>query len=169
MPPRRQVTFVNAVNNRRLFERNFLASPCLDQHQDCELLVQEGFGSAAKAYNDAIDRAMHDLIVFCHQDILLPQSWLCELQSALQELEREDPQWGVLGTYGVTQDGRAWGRVYSSGLGVIGETPPRPVAVQTLDEIVLILRKSSGLRFDESLPHFIFTGLIFACARQRKG
>jgi len=32
------------------------------------------------------------------------------------------------------------------------------VTVQTLDEIVLIFRRDSGLSFDETLPHFHFYG-----------
>jgi hypothetical protein len=152
------ITFVIAVNNRKLFEHNFLASPCLPGLENHEILIQEGFRSAAKAYNDAIDRAANDLIVFCHQDILLPKPWISQLEEALRQLDVQDPNWGVLGTYGKTRDGRGWGHVYSSGRGVIGEALPRPVAVQTLDEIVLILRKSSSLRFDDSLPHFHFYG-----------
>jgi hypothetical protein len=171
MSTRNPITFVIAVNNKTLFEHNFLASPCLGQLQGQEILVQENFSSAAKAYNDAIDRATNDLIVFCHQDIVLPDAWPSQLQRALDDLAVADPQWGVLGSYGKTQDGRGWGYVYSSGRDVIGEPLHRPVAVQTLDEIVLILRKSSGLRFDDSLPHFHFYGAdicLRAAKRRRK-
>jgi glycosyltransferase involved in cell wall biosynthesis len=167
MSAKNKTTFVIAVNNRELFKYNFLASPCLGQRQDCQILAQENFGSAAKAYNDAIDRADNDLIVFCHQDIVLPELWLSQLNSAVRYLEIHDPKWGVLGSYGKTQDGRGWGHVYSSGRDVIGEPLERPVAVQTLDEIVLILRKSSGLRFDDSLPHFHFYGTDI-CLRAAK-
>ncbi len=163
------VTFVVAVNNRELFERNFLASPCLGQSHDHQILIQENFSSAAKAYNDAIDRAANDLIVFCHQDIVLPEAWLFQLQRALDDLAVADPKWGVLGSYGKTQDGRGWGHVYSSGREAIGEPLPRPVAVQTLDEIVLILRKSSGLRFDDSLPHFHFYGTDICLRAAERG
>jgi glycosyltransferase involved in cell wall biosynthesis len=161
------ITFVIAVNNREVFERNFLASPCLERSCDKQILVQENFSSAAKAYNDAIDRADNDLIVFCHQDIILPESWLSELNGALDDLAIADPNWGVLGSYGKTQDGRGWGCVYSSGRDVIGRPMQHPVEVQTLDEIVLILRKSSGLRFDDALPHFHFYGTDI-CLRAAK-
>lgn len=152
------ITFVIAVNDRELFRRNFLASPCLVQPHPHEILVQEGFSSASTAYNNAIDHARNDLIVFCHQDILLPENWLVQLEEALDYLQTEDPHWGVLGSCGATQDGRGWGHVYSSGRDVIGEPFERPVPVQTLDEIVLVLRRSTGLRFDDALPHFHFYG-----------
>ena len=152
------ITFVVSVNNCEVFESNFLASPCLRGPNDHQILVQEHFDSAAKAYNDAIERSANDLIVFCHQDIFLPEPWISQLGEALDRLEAEDPRWGVLGCYGVTSDHGGHGYVYSSGLGTMGEPFERPAPVQTLDEIVLILRKSSGLRFDERLPHFHFYG-----------
>jgi glycosyltransferase involved in cell wall biosynthesis len=156
-----------AVNNREVFENNFLASPCLRGPCDHQILVQENFNSAAKAYNDAIEKSSNDLIVFCHQDILLPENWLLQLDRALNYLQAADPTWGVLGSYGKTQDGRGWGHVYSSGRNVIGEPLKQPVPVQTLDEIVLILRKSSDLRFDDHLPHFHFYGADI-CLRAAK-
>jgi glycosyltransferase involved in cell wall biosynthesis len=167
MSTRNPITFVIAVNSRKVFEDNFLASPCLARSKGYQILVQENFSSAAKAYNEAIDRASNDLIVFCHQDIILPELWLSQLQHALDSLALSDPNWGVLGSYGKTQDGQGWGHVYSSGRDVIGEPLQFPVAVQTLDEIVLILRKSSGLRFDDSLPHFHFYGADI-CLRAAK-
>jgi hypothetical protein len=161
------ITFVIAVNNKRIFEANFLASPCLRELQNYDILVQENFSSAANAYNDAIERANTDLLVFCHQDIVLPDNWPSDLQSALDELTILDPSWGVLGSYGKTQDGRGWGHVYSSGRDTIGAPFHQPVAVQTLDEIVLIIKKSSGLRFDNGLPHFHFYGADI-CLRAAK-
>ena len=43
------------------------------------------------------------------------------------------------------------------------------MAVQTLDEIVLILKKSSGLRFDDSLPHFHFYGTDICLRAAQRG
>ena len=100
--PTSRITFVVAVNDRGLFERNFLASPCLTKLQHHQILVQENFNSAAKAYNDAIEHSWHDLLVFCHQDVILPKSWPSELERALNHLEAADPNWGVLGCSGTT-------------------------------------------------------------------
>jgi hypothetical protein len=161
------ITFVIAVNNREVFEQNFLASPCLKLSLDHQILIQENFTSAAEAYNDAIDRSANDLIVFCHQDVILPNVWLSQLQRSVEDLSTSDPKWGVLGSYGNTQNGSGWGHVYSSGEGTIGDPLERPAVVQTLDEIVLILRRSSGLRFDNSLPHFHFYGTDI-CLRAAK-
>jgi hypothetical protein len=153
-----KITFVVAVNNRSVFEGNFLQSPCVQATQNCEIIAQEGFPSAATAYNAAIDRASNDLVVFCHQDIFLPESWISDLQIAVEHLEVQDPTWGVLGTYGETLNDQGRGYIYSSGRSLLGRPLPHPVEVQTLDEIVLIVRKSSGLRFDDRLPHFHLYG-----------
>jgi len=151
------ITFVLAVNKRDVLNANFFASPCLQAPHLYQILLQEGFGSAALAYNDAIDKSINDLIVFCHQDMFFPSSWVAELQSAVQYLESSGRRWGVLGCSGVTQDRRWVGHVYSTGVGFIG-SPSVPQEVQTLDEIVLVIRKSSGLRFDEALSHFHLYG-----------
>src|ERR1700726_1969951 len=100
MADTKSITFVIAVNNKHVFESNFLASPCLNGAHSHQIIVQEGFSSASKAYNEAIDRSTNDVIVFAHQDILFPEPWLTDLQRALNSLETSDPQWGVLGCYG---------------------------------------------------------------------
>jgi hypothetical protein len=157
MPLLAPITFVTASNNKEILDRNFLVSPCFhaDDHQ---ILVQEGFRSAALAYNDAIGRSQNDLMVFAHQDVIFPSGWLSDLRKSLAWLEREDRGWGVLGLYGDTQDGQSRGRIYWPGRGMFGQPLTHPARVQTLDEIVLIVRKSSGLRFDRLLPHFHFYG-----------
>src|ERR1700693_1987023 len=100
--PTTSITFVAAANNHDILQNNFLASPCLQQPHIHQVLIQEGFSSAATAYNDAIDRSANDLIVFAHQDILFATAWIDNLQRALNELENTDPNWGVLGCYGET-------------------------------------------------------------------
>jgi hypothetical protein len=166
----RPITFVVATNNRQMLETNFLASPCLRQPHPHQLLLQEGFYSAAKAYNDAIDRIVgNEVMVFVHQDILLPETWPFQLQRALEWLELEDPNWGVLGCYGETRDDGGLGYVYSTGWGMVGKPLERPEAVQTLDEIILILKKTSDLRFDDTLPHFHMYGADICMAAATRG
>ena len=65
-------------------------------------------------------------------------------------------------------DDRGRGHVFSSGL-MLGASFDRPAAVQTLDEIVLIIRKSTQLRFDERLPHFHFYGAEICMAAAKAG
>jgi hypothetical protein len=168
IPSERHITFVvPTYGSDEVLKSNFLASPCLSGAHGHQILVQRDYPSAAKAYNKAIDRAENDLMVFAHQDMIFPESWLAELDKALAYLEETDSAWGVLGCYGVAYDGVAHGRIYQQGLGLIGRSFDCPQPIQTLDEIVLILRKSSGLRFDEQLPHFHLFGTDI-CLRAAK-
>lgn len=163
------ITFVVPVNDQGVYEKNFLASPIFSQSYGHKILDQRNFQSAAKAYNNAINKTANDLMVFVHQDVWLPENWLNDLKSALKLLEDKDPLWGVIGCYGATRNNESFGHLYSSGLGrVLGASFKNPKPVQTLDEVVLILRKSSGLRFDESLPHFHLYGTDICMAAANK-
>jgi glycosyltransferase involved in cell wall biosynthesis len=162
------LTFVVPVNDRAILEKNLLLSPGLKRPDGPRLLVQEGFRSAAAAYNNAIDKATNDFVIFVHQDVYLPESWLSDLQIALGFMDQIDPAWGVLGCWGITERGQARGFLYTTDQGVIGDSFKEPVPVQTLDEVVLVLRRSSGLRFDMGLQgwHFYGTDICMTAASQ---
>lgn len=131
--------------------------------------MQENFPSASLAFNDAIRRSRNELIVFVHQDVILPANWPAQLARAIEHLDRSDPNWGVLGCWGVTQDANFCGHIHSNGLGTLGRAFEEPVPVQTLDEIVLILRKSGGPAFDDKLPHFHLHGSDICLEAARQG
>ena len=58
---------------------------------------------------------------------------------------------------------------YSTGLGVLGGNFADPIRVRTLDEIVLITRKSTGLVFDDTLPDFHFYGTDICLRSELQG
>jgi hypothetical protein len=163
------VTFVTSVNNKAILENNFLISPCFRAGHPHQILMQENFPSAAKAYNDALGRSEHDVVVFAHQDMIFPSTWLGQLQEAIDFLARSDPNWGVLGVFGINNAGENVGYIYSTGQGRIGAALASPQPVQTLDEIVLVIRKSSGLKFDEKMPHFHFYGAEICLSARSRG
>lgn len=153
------ITFAVATyGSREILANNLLASPCFENGHPHQILIEQDSGSAAEAYNRAIDEASNDLIVFVHNDVILPRGWTEQLQSALEHLEAVDPEWGVLGCFGVTSIGEHRGYLFSPGPGILGAPFQTPQPVRVLDEIVLILRKSSGLRFDATLPSFHLYG-----------
>jgi Glycosyltransferase like family len=163
-------SIVVAVNNHQVLQNNLLRSPSLANGSSThQIIVEEGFSAAGAAYNSGLDAALNDIVIFIHQDVYLPDGWMQQLTESIRTLEAAGQKWGVLGCFGVTKDHRdGLGQVYSTGLGLIGKPVAVPTPVDTLDEIVLIFRNSSGLRFDPEVPNFHMYGAdICLEARQR--
>jgi hypothetical protein len=147
---------IAAVNDDAVFSSNLGRSPDLP---DYKVYPMRGHASASAAYNAAIDSTDEGIMVFLHQDIYLPAGWIETVAARIEAIEATDPNWGVLGVLGVDLAGRVVGETYSSGLRkVVGQRLEQPVEVQSLDEIVLIVRRASGIRFDSELPGFHLYG-----------
>lgn len=152
-------TIAVAVNDMQVLRKNLYLSPGISNDGRNQILIKQGFRSASRAYNSAIDEAENDIIVFVHQDVYLPETWFSDLRRCLSYFKEEQINWGVLGCFGSKKSAEGGlGRVYTTGLGLHGRRIVNPEPVETLDEIILIIRKSSGLRFDPSLPHFHLYG-----------
>jgi hypothetical protein len=161
-------TLIAATNNEQILKSCLLGSG--EASKAKEVLLQNGFSSAASAYNAALDQAQTDILVFAHQDVFLPPGWADQLQQAVEWFARNDPHWAVAGVWGVTESGARHGCVYCTGLQKkLGSEFTRPIQIRTLDELLLIVRKSSGLRFDEGLSGFHMYGTDICLAAQRQG
>lgn len=162
-------SLVSAVNDDAVLETCLRASPELGG-PEFEVLEQRGYASAASAYNAALERAVGEVVIFSHQDVYFPEGWVAQLETALRWLAKHDPEWGVLGVYGVAADGRPAGWTYSTGLGrVLGGPFPEPQPVRTLDEVVLMVRRASGLKFDEGVEGFHMYGTDVCLEAERRG
>ena len=162
-------TVVVAVNDSTVLQRNLFLSPGV-KHDNVQLLIKRDCPSAALAYNAAIDESKNDIIIFVHQDVYFPDGWFASFQQSLSYLEKEQINWGVLGCFGSARNRPGGvGLVCTNGMGVHGNQIQHPEPVETLDEIVLIIRKSSGLRFDPSLPHFHLYGTDICMLAKEKG
>jgi hypothetical protein len=160
--------FVTASNNEEVLRSCLLASP--DLHAGVELSIQRGAASAGSAYNRGIKATQSEVMVFAHQDVFLPEGWMAHLGRALDRLEKEDPNWGVLGIFGVDGGAVTHGHLYSAGLrSVLGKPLAKPVQIETADEVLLILRRASGLVFDESLPGFHLYGADICLQADARG
>lgn len=161
-------SLIAAVNDQQLLEKCLLGSPVTTP--PAERIWQRGYSSAAKAYNAAIDQATTDVLVFAHQDVFLPPDWTERVQAALTWFAANDPDWAVAGIWGVGNSGARHGHVYCTGLKqTLGRKFEEPKEVRTVDELLFIVRKSSGIRFDESLPGYHMYGTDICLEAQRRG
>ncbi|MDO8882613.1 MAG: hypothetical protein U0934_07870 [Pseudotabrizicola sp.] len=161
-------SFVCASNSDAVLSANLAASPILAE--GLSLHVERGAASASTAYNRAIDATDADVIVFAHHDVYLPKGWDRLLTARLAELTRIDPNWAVAGAYGVAGDYNQFGPVWTSSLGqIIGRVPLQPESVNSLDEMLIVLRRASGLRFDDEQPGWHMYGTDIVCRARAAG
>ena len=149
---------IAAVNDEEILAENLCTSPAIrsDPKRLTVLMDQE---SATIAYNAGLDKTTARYCVFAHQDVYLPKGWTDQLASQIEMLNRIDSTWAVAGLFGVSESGAHVGRVWSTGIGQeLGGPFERPIAVQSLDELLIILDRERGLRFDPKLPGFHLYG-----------
>jgi GT2 family glycosyltransferase len=161
-------SIISATNNEAVLKSCLLNSP--DAKSASETILQTGYDSAARAYNDAIEKATTDVLVFAHQDVYLPHGWLAKVEKAVEAVSRKDPNWAMMGVWGVDARHVAVGNMYCAGLMErLGQPFPEAIEVQSLDEMVLIMRRSAGVRFDTSLPGFHMYGTDICLAAKKRG
>jgi glycosyltransferase involved in cell wall biosynthesis len=165
-------SIIAAVNDEDVLRSCLLRSPDLEAGVD--LIIERGHASAAAAYNAAIEKAKADLLIFVHQDMYMPPGWLAQLERALQKLEMQDHNWGIVGVWGPARgpsgSGPNVGHIYWTGIGVpAGKAFDGSIEVETLDEVILIFRKSAGFRFDPKLPGFHMYGADICLEAEKRG
>ncbi|MGB8811688.1 MAG: hypothetical protein WCC57_00725, partial [Paracoccaceae bacterium] len=160
-----------ASHSPAILEANLKLSPMLATGA-MKLHVETDAPSASIAYNRVLDATTEDIIVFAHHDVFLPEGWDDLLRARIAELTAHDPNWALLGAFGVGMDVRPFGPVWSSSLGmIVGRVPLTPEPVQSFDELLIVLRRDSGLRFDEALPdwHMYGTDIVQTAWAAGKG
>lgn len=156
------ITIVCASHNDEILNANLLRSPMIAEGA-VPLHLERGAPSAAVAYNRALDATSAEIVVFAHHDVYLSRGWEKLLARRLRELEAHDPKWALYGPFGVGLDASHIGPVWSSSIGlIVGRIPTTPAEVQSFDEMVIVMRRSAGIRFDESLPgwHMYGTDIV---------
>lgn len=157
-----------ASNSDAILDGNLRASPLVSE--GIPLHVERDAPSAAIAYDRALEATTAEIIVFAHHDVFLPKGWDRLLQARLGELTKHDPTWAVAGAFGVAADYRQFGPVWTSSLGqIIGRAPLQPEPVVSFDEMLIVLRRSSGLRFDKTQPGWHMYGTDIVCSARKAG
>lgn len=156
LPPQveRTIDVAAAVNSQAVLDNCLRRSPDVSSGA-LKLRTYEGFSSASRAYNAALSDTSADVLILAHQDVYLPAGFLSGFQDQLRKLEAIDPNWAIAGVMGLDAEGGLHGRTWSSGLGhTVGDAPEQPMPIATLDEMLIVVRCASGVRFDEALPGF---------------
>jgi len=152
------IQLVCLCNNRAILDANLLRSPDVVDGR-LPLHLEWNPESAARGLNRGLAATGAEITVFVHQDVYLPAGWADLLQTRLAEVAARDPDWALVGAFGVDHRELGWGPVWSTSLGsIVGQVAPHPVEVQSFDELLIVLRRSSGIRFDEDLPGFHLYG-----------
>ncbi|MET3528129.1 glycosyltransferase [Phenylobacterium koreense] len=158
-----------AVNDREILAACLARSPDILSGR-LKLMTYEGYSSAAAALNAGLDGSTAPFVILAHQDVYLPRPWLDNLIAQIEQIERKHENWGVLGLFGRKITGEWIGRVWSSGLGhEAGEGGFSPAEAATVDELLLVVRRASGLRFDENLPGFHLYGTDIVTEGRARG
>lgn len=157
-----RIAIATASHNPAILSANLALSPCIASGA-VALHVERDAPSAATAYNRALRATEADVLVLAHHDVYLPQGWETLLAARIAEATARHPDWAVLGAFGIGLDGAHFGPVWSSSLGmIVGRVPLTPAPVQSYDEMLIVLRRDSGLHFDEALPGWHMYGTDIA-------
>ncbi|MGB6175116.1 MAG: hypothetical protein WBF43_01975 [Methylocella sp.] len=160
----------SVVNDAATFARDLRSSPDIAAY-DIPLSVLWNEASASAAYATGMRDAYAEFLIFVHQDVYLPRGWFAKLESEIDRLSETDPEWAVAGLAAVRADGRWCGHMWDSGLGFLCGRPfSKPVAVASLDELLLIIRRGAMVSFDPELPgfHLYGTDIVLTAYSQGK-
>ena len=160
-PPVQPISFIVCINDTQQFESNLLASPCMWENSPHEIRVYRDCASAAEGLNKGIESAKHDLVVCLHQDVYLPKGW----DQRLAWNVREASDFGVMGVWGVL-NGVGVGHILDRDRAMFSMHGWAPESASVLDEVLLVMRKSTPLRFDKTLGWHQYGADICFAARE---
>jgi glycosyltransferase involved in cell wall biosynthesis len=171
-------SFVVCVSDEAILNANLMVSPCVARADSPHrtIVLREG-PSAASGLNFGLERASHEWAVCVHQEVYLPEGWDRLLSQQLREAERRFGPVGVAGVYGVGDVIRPESPEQPLGAERIGwvvdrgrelrDGPELPARVAALDELLLVVRRDSGLRFDPALEFHLYGADLCLQARER--
>ncbi len=163
------ITVAVISNSDAVLERNLLASPPVAAG-GLPVAVDRNPPAASVGLDRLVAAAGTDVVVLAHNDVYLPRGWDRLLRRRIAEVASADPDWALIGAYGVGTDGWRYGPVWSSSIGeILGRVAPAPVEATSFDEHLIVLRRSSGVRFDDRLPSFHLYGTDLPLAAREAG
>ena len=172
------MSFVVCVSDDAVLKANMLASPGIaGRGSPHDIILIHEAPSAAAGLAMGLTRAKHEWVVCVHQDVYLPDGWDRCLAEQIREAGRRFGPIGVVGVYGVSEviapadltrplGAKRIGWVVDRGR-ELREGPELPARVAILDELLLVVRRNSELRFDPALGFHLYGADICLQARER--
>jgi hypothetical protein len=149
---------IAAVNDDEILKECLALSPDIADGT-LPLTAIRGALTMAEAYNAGLAQNTARICLFAHQDVYFPAGFAARALAAFDRLEQSHPDWMVAGPYGVTKNGAHVGRVWDVNMGrELGGTGFAPTPIESLDELLLIVKRDPGFAFDPDLPHFHLYG-----------
>ena len=162
----RRLSFVCCVNRPDIAQSRALTSPCFLPEAGHQLILVGGANSAGSGMTTGLALAKHEWVVMLHQDVFLPDGWDRRFSNALDAALALHPNAAVAGVYGVQADATHVGHVYDRDRW-IGAALTRPLAVRSLDELLLAVRVSSGVCADPRLGWHLYGTDVCLAAHAR--
>lgn len=164
-----EMCIIAAVNDDQSLAQNLVASEMV-RSGAVQVHAERGAKSASIAYNRGLDATDAPIVIFAHQDVYFPPGWETALSKVIEQVEAQDPNWGLIAPFGISEAAEHIGQVWSTSLGsVIGRDTQGPEKAQSYDELVIVMRRASGLRFDDAMPQFHLYGTDIVQTAQQKG
>jgi len=146
------------VNDRQILENNLL----LPGRINAQLFIEENVERASIGLNKLSKRMLEtgaDVLIFMHQDCILPPNWEANCQKKLEELK----DWSLAGVWGIDDTDTFVGHVWDIRIWpymMKSDNLPRPA--RCLDEICLIMKANACVKFDTNMTGFDLYG-SYAC------
>lgn len=160
------IAFVSLVNDRAQFEACQASLRAIANPFPQWLMVEPNLRgwNAAQGLNHGIEQLDAEWIVCVHQDVLFPADFWQRLTAALAALPGDA---ALAGLVGCEQGGRFRGHIVDPNGHCYWPSLPHPVL--TLDEVLIAVRKGSGLRFNAEVPGFHCYGADACFEAQKRG
>jgi hypothetical protein len=173
------LSFVVGVTDFEILQNNFMASPCVaEAGSPHEVILVRGGPNVTAKLSRGLEQAKHDWVVCIHQDVWLPPSWDLQLAQQIEEAERLFGPVGVAGVYGVGDVVSSDDCTHPLSVERIGwvidrgrtlkDGPELPARIATIDELLLVVRRDTPLKFDPALRNH-FYGVDLCLQAQEKG
>lgn len=160
------VAFLTLVNDRAQFDACQASLRASAQPFPEWLMVEpnkRGW-NAAQGLNHGLDHLQADWIVCVHQDVVFPPDFWARLTAALASLPANAALAGIVGC---EASGRFRGHIVDPNGHCYWPSLPHPVL--TLDEVLIAVRKASGLRFCVDVPGFHCYGADLCFEATKRG